>query len=100
LRRNKERELYEEQQRAKGLIEYKGKWGTPQQVEQWKREDEKKISQLKTIRKAPKSWASITPKEVKTQEKEIEWINCSFCKTKFNLMQRSTCPHCGAPYRN
>jgi len=98
LKRKKKRARYEEEQRAKGLIEYKGKWGTPQQVTEWKKKDEKITAQLKAIRKTSKSWASSMQRKLETEEKGTKFVNCQFCKTKFNLMQGSKCPHCGAPY--
>jgi len=45
-KRNAERKVFEEQQRAKGLVSYtdffgKEKWGKPEQIESWRKEDEK-----------------------------------------------------------
>lgn len=57
-------EKFEQEQIAKGFVNYKGKWGTPEEVEKWKKEDFEKEQRAKGLVKYRGKW--MTP-----QEKEI-----------------------------
>lgn len=95
----KEQERFEMEQRAKGLIEFKGKWGTPQQVEEWKEKDRMRMEQLKSTKKFVRSWATPSMQQIKVAKEEIRLVDCQYCKAKFDLLKTSTCPYCGAPFR-
>jgi hypothetical protein len=70
------RKIFEEEQKKKGLVKFKGKskkeqWGTPEQVEIWKKEEELEREQLRKL-KEEKRERELREKEIQRKIREEE----------------------------
>ena len=79
-RKKRDEEKFEKEQLEKGLVKYAGRWGTPEQVKQWKQEDFEKEQIEKGLVKYKGEW--ITEEELFEREQlakglvehEEEWV--------------------------
>jgi len=92
-KRRNENEKFEKSQKAKGLVRYNEKWGTPKEVEKWKEENYKKSFPY-LVQKEIKSF---TPsKKWNTEEGyqgELQgWIKTKFPHSKVEIQRGSSRP--------